>query len=318
MKAIFSCLTLMLAAQLAHADPTGAKATLQPAVARFYSPTSFWNQPIPANAAIDPHSDEIIRTAILPYAAQSAFSNGDDWGISLVHASATDKRYTIVCTLYYDTGPVSFRIPKGARPTTGSDHHLVVIDGDQELDMWAAVYDKNKDAWSAGARFIGNLNGWGAYAPPGKHAGGAVAAGYCGMGGVVRPEEMAQGHIDHALSVMVPAPRTGYVGPATATDGTNPNPLALPEGAHIQLDPTFDVDAQPWPSWEKTLAKALQNYGAYVSDTGGALAFYGQTDMNAGNQTWASVRVPKNGFLWQLPWSRMRVLDLKILPAYTP
>jgi len=102
---------------------------------------------------------------------------------------------------------------------------------------------------------------------------------------------------------------------ATSTDGRNTGSSALPEGAHIQLDPSVDVASQPWPAWEKTLAVALQTYGAYVSDTGGAVAFYGQTDVNAGNVTWSSLGVTKAASLANLPWSQMRVLDLSILPV---
>lgn len=286
------------------------------AVTRFYSHSSFWNQPIGAAPALDPNSDAMVKTALLPSAWKAVFANGDDWGIGLARATAADRTYTIACRLYYCNGPVSFRIPMNARPTTGSDHHLVVIDGKQELDMWDAAYDRVHDNWSAGGRFVGELYGWGANGAPGKHAGGAVAAGFSEMGGVVRPEEIAQGRIDHALSMTVPKPRTGYVGPATATDGTNRAPNALPEGARIQLDPNFDVAAQSWPAWEKSVAKALQIYGAYVSDNGGTVAFYGQTDVNTGNLTWASIGVPKNPFLANLPWNRVRVLDLKTVPAY--
>jgi hypothetical protein len=281
----------------------------------FYSPASFWNQPIAADPSIDPESTAMVNYAILPYASRAVFSNGDDWGIGLVTAARPDKIYTVACLLYYCDGPVSFRIPKGATPTIGSDHHLVVVDRTEELDMWDASYDAASDTWSAGSRFVDNLYGWGANAAPGQHAGGAVAAGFSEMGGVVRPEEMARGRIDHALSVTIPAPRTGYVAPATATDGTNTDSNAIPEGAHIQLDPTFDVAAQPWPAWEKILATALQTYGAFVSDTGGTVAFYGQTDANVGNVTWSGIGVPKDASLANLPWYRMRVLSLAAVPG---
>jgi len=305
----------MLIALLAHADSDNGDARLVSRVSRFYSRTSFWNQPVQSRSAIDPDSTAIMDASILPYVSRAVFSNGDDWGIGLAHASATDKMYTISCARFYFRGAVNFRIPKGATPTTGSDHHLVVIDGDRELDMWDASYNKRQDSWSAGSRFVDCLYGWGANALPGQHAGGAVAAGFSGMGGVVRPEEIAQGHIDHALSVMVPNPKVGYVGPASATDGTNTRPYAIPEGARIQLDPNFDVDTQSWPAWKKVLAKALQRYGAYVSDNGGTVAFYGQTDVNAGNMTWASFGVPKDAPLSDLPWGRIWVLNLKSVPA---
>ncbi len=287
-----------------------------PRITRFYSAASFWNQPIGANPTVDSNSAAMIKAAILPYASRSAFANGDDWGIALVNASPSDKIYVVACLQYYCNGSVSFRIPRGALPTTGSDHHLVVVDGNKELDMWNVTYDARGDAWSAGGRFVGDLDGWGANALPGQHAGGAVAAGFSGMGGVVRPEEIAQGRIDHALSMTVPNPRKGYVGPATATDGANPDPRSLPEGAHIQLDPEYDVAAQPWPAWEKMLATALQIYGAYVSDNGGTVAFYGQTDQNAGNEKWSTVGVPKNPYLASFPWNRLRVLDLTAVPSY--
>jgi hypothetical protein len=72
---------------------------------------------------------------------------------------------------------------------------------------------------------------------------------------------------------MTPATRSGYIAcPATHTDGANSNANAIPEGARIQLDPSFNVSVQSWPTWEKIIATVLQTYGAYVVDTGGALA----------------------------------------------
>jgi hypothetical protein len=121
------------------------------ALTRFYSAGSFWNQPIEANPNIDSTSAAMIEAAILPDAARSAFANGDDWAIALVHARAGDKIYDVACLQFYCNGPVSFRIPQGALPTTGSDHHLVVVYGDKELDMWNGTYDARKDTWSAGA-----------------------------------------------------------------------------------------------------------------------------------------------------------------------
>ena len=118
--------------------------------------------------------------------------------------------------------------------------------------------------------------------------------------------------IPHALALMTPATRSGYIAcPATGSDGRSSNDNAIPEGAQIQLDPSFNVAAQSWaPSWQKTIAVALQQYGAFVNDTGGSLALYGVNDINPSNVTWSSVGMTKSPSLSWIPWSQMRVLTM--------
>jgi hypothetical protein len=94
-------------------------------VKRFYADTSFWNTPIPADASIDPNSDNIVKIAILPYWRRANFTNSRVWGISVSVAKPDDKLYTIACMKYGCGRPVTFSIPPGALPDTGSDHHLV-------------------------------------------------------------------------------------------------------------------------------------------------------------------------------------------------
>jgi hypothetical protein len=277
----------------------------------YYATTSFWNTPIPANPSIDPNSSSIIASAIAAYASNANFANTDSWGIGLAYATSTSKVYSVACTQYC-SGSVQFPIPAGATPTTGSDHHLVVINGAQELDMWNAVHNSTNDTWSASFLVINNATGWGASCAQGLHCNGAVAAGFGLLGGQVRPEEIAQGHIDHALSITTPDTRSSYIAcPATHDDGKYSTTSAIPEGAQIQLDPAFNVDAQSWPAWEKIVAKALQKYGAFVSDTGGSMAIRGFTDVNTGNTTWLSAGTPKGPSLSNLPWSSFRVLSIQ-------
>lgn len=274
----------------------------------YYATTSFWNTPIPSNPTLDPASANIVTKSIAAYASNANFSNTDSWGIGLAHATPSSKVYTVACTQYC-TGSVQFPIPPGATPSTGSDHHLAVVNGSQELDMWNAFYDSTKDTWSAGFLTVTDDTGWGADCAQGQHCNGAVAAGFGLLGGEVRPEEIAQGHIDHALSITTPYTRAAYIAcPATHDDGKYIDTAAIPEGALIQLDPSYNVDAQSWPAWEKIVAKALQKYGAYVSDTGGSMAVRGFTNVNTGNTTWSSAGTPKGPSLSNLPWSSVRVM----------
>jgi hypothetical protein len=277
---------------------------------RFYAADSFWNTPIGPHPQIEADSAAIVARAITAYRANATFSNREDWGMPVAYATPSSRVYRVACTIYCTGDVVDFRIPPCARVATGSDGSLVVIDGDRELDMWVASYDPTSDKWSAGTRVVNDLNGWGATCGQKKHCNGGTAAGFAALGGVVRPEEIGQGHIDHALALITPLTRAGYIAcPATHTDGKSHDPAAIPEGARVQLDPSLNVDAQPWPAWEKIIARALQIYGAYVVDTSGALALRGATDQNPGSPSWASVGVPNSApMMSDFPWERFRVL----------
>lgn len=278
----------------------------------WYSSNSFWNIPIAASPTIDPNSSNMIAFAILASASKAVLNNDNNWGMSYVYASSTSKTYTVACTKYCTGDTIKFPIPAGAKPNLGSDHHLTVINGNQELDMWQASYNASKNTWSAGERTVTDITGSGANCAQGQHCNGAVAAGFAALGGSIRPEEISNGAINHALAITVPATKSGYIAcPATHTDGASRNANAIPEGALIQLDPAFNVSAQSWPAWEKTIATALQTYGAYVVDTGGALALYAVSDMNTSNTTWASVGMTKLPSLSNLPWSSFRVIQIQ-------
>jgi hypothetical protein len=278
---------------------------------RFYSATSFWNQAIRPDAEVDPDSKEMVERSVVPYADSANFANSGEWGIALAHATHETHKSKISCTQYCDTAPTEFRIPANAKPTKGSDHHLAVIDGERELDMWLAHFDVKSKKWSAGSAFIQDLDGAGVSCHEGEHCNGPVAAGFSLLGGVVRPSEFREGEIDHALALTVPRTRADFIAcPATHTDGSTSSTSAIPEGARIQLDPQFDVDSQQWPEWKKIIARALQRYGAYVVDTGGSVAIRGIADMNSYEGSWASVRISISPTLSDLPWQEMRVLKI--------
>jgi hypothetical protein len=278
---------------------------------RLYASSSFWNTQIPSSPAIDPNSAAIVQAALVAYKPNANFANTDGWGIPIVYARSTDKLYNVACTKYDCGTSISFRIPAGAKPTTGSDHHLVVIDGDRELDMWGAVYDAGSDSWSASSRYVTDAFGWGAMCSLGSHCNGAVAAGFAAFGGIPRPEDFSGEVIAHALTLTTPLTRSGIIAcPATHTDGKSSSASALPEGARVQLDPSYNVDGQSWPKWKKVMARTLQVYGAYVSDTGGTLAIRGEADVNRPG-AWSDAGIPEGASISDLPWDKMRVLDIE-------
>jgi len=304
-----------------------------PEVKRFYAPDSFWNRPVPASAPTDPNSRAAVAVSLVAHAHRVGFSNGA-FGIPLAYASARDKVYTIACT--GDEGQCNgrksfpFPIPAGTRVATGSDHHLSVIyptmDGSpfagKELDIWEARYDRATDSWSGIGMNILDLYGSGVCEPTsaqraaGRSCQSSVAAGVAALGGLVRPEEIAQGHIDHALAIATPANLAGYIAcPATHTDGNHPGP-AIPEGGRVQLDPSINVEAEDWPQWIKIIAVALQRYGGINVDYADVPLVRGVTDQNPGVPSWSSVGVPVDRYnnLSVIPWNRVRLIATRPCP----
>jgi hypothetical protein len=278
-----------------------------------FASTTTWQTPLPASPALDPGS-----AAKVSYFVQNAVHNPNfaihGWTTTIAVAAPDSPRYTVPCTVYKCTlGALgSIPIPRGTLPDPQGDGHLAVWDPvtHVEWDFWQPTYDAAADRWTASAGAAASTDGDG-LAPAGTA--GADAADIPLLAGLVRPEEIAAGHIDHALMFAMPGVATGAPKcPATHSAGSNTSPYALTEGTRLQLDPSLDVSALAVPAWEKTILRALQRYGMFLRDQGGALTILGENPLNRGYDAWAQVGVTTSGgsiALKGVPWDRLRVID---------
>ncbi|MBI3494953.1 family 16 glycosylhydrolase [Candidatus Saccharibacteria bacterium] len=202
------------------------------------------------------------------------------------------------------------KVPAGTQPPSGTDGHLAVVVGTQVYEIYKATVSADGTVTNAKAVAVANLAGNGqtdrAYAP-------SNAAGLSLLAGLVTPEELASGHIDHALVFSVPGIKAGEpVFPAWENVYVGNSNTVLREADKIQLDPNVNISGLPEP--QKTIAKALQTYGAYLRDNGGTFAIYGETTSRwpAGYGTGFSLK--------DIPWGSVRVLDYNkdIAPTTTP
>ncbi len=173
---------------------------------------------------------------------------------------------------------------------------------DPRYDGWMTVIDNTTntayDFWRARCEADGSISyhyvkAW-ALDGPGFQQPGEVSARGSGLplfAGLITPEEVRDGRIDHALAISVPgAAARRYVQPASRTDG---NGLAesLPEGARIRLrrgaqkhlTDTF-VRNKVERRTAKTIITALRRYGAIVVDRSAAPTMYAQRNAN-----WAGI-----------------------------
>lgn len=242
------------------------RATEEPDSERIFSPTSFWNTPLPDDPEIDPANGYFIsllkqeptgaRMGINKYTIPvfEVDSTTPLYVIGKVPLSAEDKKQWMVHHDYFchrtefDSGAVL--IPDYAHPDPYSDAHMVLIDRHRRLvwDMWGAV--KLADGtWASKTGMKYSMDGDGVFDREklGIRGGESVhfygpgrAAGVPIVAGLIFYDEVLRGEIRHklALATRFNAYRD-FVYPATGTDGFTPG--GIPEGAVIQLDPKLDL-----------------------------------------------------------------------------
>ena len=82
----------------------------------------------------------------------------------------------------------------------------------------------------------------------------------------------------------------------------------------MQLDPTLDIDKLGLKPAAKIIARALQEYGAYVSDASGSLTFYSESSPEA--QVYWGGDVLRSEDIAGIPLERLRVLELGALTQF--
>ncbi|HEV3230300.1 MAG TPA: hypothetical protein VGY97_12550, partial [Solirubrobacteraceae bacterium] len=261
---------------------------------RPYSPQSPFNREVAAGAPVVSNSQAIVDRlvgfgGIQNLLAGTAGRGELDGGRPIYWSSPSDPVFTLHCTESWGTCAVEgaqVRIPDRAQPAGGSDAHLSVIDqaSGVEYDLWG-VQSKPPGGGTLTFRWGGKtrIDGTGLGSD-------AVAAQYGTAAGVLRAEELASGHINHALFLGVHCDSGTWVYPATkggspCSDPTN----APPEGTRFVLTLTDpQIQALPVPDWKKTILTAMAHYGMIVGDTGGSWGIaqesgvvytsFGQTD----------------------------------------
>jgi hypothetical protein len=316
-------LAIVLAMIVVIAGSTSAPARAHRATGQWpqnpYPVGSVWNPASPLGPAVrvDPLSSQYVSFWV-SHLSVPMFVIGP-WSVPVVTVTGGEPTYTInivsnghAASDINRFGPVP--IPRGTQPDPSSDGHLAILDYARgiEWDMWQARYDSTTDTWTAtcGAALLFTQRA------VARHVCGANTAGFPAAAGLVTPEEIAAGVIKHPLvfasnNLGTPSGKV-FRCPATGSWGSSSDPDALVAGMWLQLDPSVHVAALNLPRWQKTVARALQQYGAYVRDQTGS----GQADFYAENTvdrtstpTWAQLGIPATmRFAPNFPWRRLRVL----------
>ena len=275
--------------------------------------SSLWNTNI-ANAQVDPNSSAIINfiggsTPLHPDFGAGLY-DGQSMGIPYIVVTSAQPMTNINYTAYGDeSDPGPMPIPMNAQiegyPNPGNgDRHVLVIDkGNCWLYELYGAAKVNPGLWSAASGAVWDLTAneqrpytWTS----------ADAAGLPIFPGLVRYDEIASGHINHAIRVTLQYSQQAFTPPASHWAANSSNQNAAPMGMRLRLKSSFDISG--FSHVNQVILTALKEYGAIMADNGSSMFITGDPDLRWNNNDL--------GNLHSVTASDFEVL--LISPLYTP
>jgi hypothetical protein len=289
-----------------------------------------WNMPIPDNAKVHPESDKIIYkiTDTTKFMRLAGEYNPPVW---VVNAKNMPQQQVYSKKIFdaWDQNrdqwsDITIPIDQSMWAEPTSDGHMIIID-----PFAMTAWEMSRFKWEAKADGkviptcttfnVWDLKGKGYADLTGKRwqLRGGRGSGFPIIAGMVRLEEVAAGEIRHALVFTFPENRQSADGknifiypPAVRSDGKHKGREFPIEGMRLQLDPKLteaDFDAWRLTKEAKVVAKALQKYGMFLGDNGGAMALQVQMLANSADE---------NKQLWDKQFPNLYQAVAKIPTAY--
>jgi hypothetical protein len=248
---------------------------------------NLWNKDI-SSAPVDSNSAAIISFIGSGIGLHPDFGsglyNGSSMGIPYLVVGSQQSALPIVFTAFGDeSDPGPMPIPVTANiegyPAPGSgDRHVLVLDNN---NCWLyELYSSypNAASWNAGSAAVWDLTAdeqrpytWTS----------ADAAGLPIFPGLARYDEVATGHINHALRFTLQSSRAAFTPPASHWAANSSNALAAPMGMRLRLKASFDISS--FSAANQVILTALKKYGMIMADNGSSMYISGAPDDNWNN-----------------------------------
>jgi hypothetical protein len=200
--------------------------------------------------------------------------------IGIPYTVVTSKQPKVRVSFDYadesDKGP--YPIPGTIRIEGGSDRHALIVDRSSCRLYELYALSRTSRGWHAGSGAIWNLRS-NRLRPAGWTS--ADAAGLPILPGLARYDEVAAGHIDHALRFTVDRTRRAYVYPARHYASSLTDPVLPPMGLRLRLKASFDTSG--FPRQARAVLETLKRYGMVVADNGSSWYITGAPDRRWSN-----------------------------------
>ncbi len=232
--------------------------------------TDAWNTRVDTDP-IDPSSATLISSIGTGGHLHPDFGanwDGGPFGIPYVVVGTDQPKVAVSFDYAGESDPGPYPIPwdapvEGGSSSTG-DRHVIVVDSASR--MLYELYDAHRlsdGSWHAGSGAVFNLT-TGTLRPAGWTS--ADAAGLPILPGLVRYDEVASGHVDHALRFTVSQTRKAYVAPARHFASSSTSAALPPMGMRVRLKADYDISR--YPTQARVILQAMKTYGMIVADNG--------------------------------------------------
>ncbi len=241
---------------------------------------SYWYADV-SDLPVHPRSAQYVANIGTTRTVHADFGSGlwEGAPIGIPYVSVGASQPDVPMTFEYadESDPGPYPIPADAPieggPSSDGDRHVVVVDsGSCRLYEVFAAYPSG-GGWDAGSGAVWDLRS-NALRPDGWTS--ADAAGLPILPALVRYDEVAAGHVDHALRLTVPRTQRAYVWPARHFASSSTDPNLPPMGTWVRL--RSDVDIRGFPPQSRVILEALKLHGAIVADNGSSWYLTGAPD----------------------------------------
>ncbi|MDP2310858.1 MAG: hypothetical protein Q8P18_32870 [Pseudomonadota bacterium] len=243
-----------------------------------FSTRSPWNMPLGDAAALSVTDDPC--TVSLRSRGYTPWINAEKWSHPIFLSSEGDPAREIWAD---EELAATAPVPEAATPALpewpDTDAHMHIIDplGQYVDEMWKARR-RDDGGWDVDSWARVDLYG------EGVGTGGVRVYGGSAIAGLIRVGEVEAG-IHHALSLALALDLLApvWVWPASELSTTREDDYlgAVATGQLVALPPGFDIGAQGWSEEGEAVARALQHYGAYVTDHASGFALYAAPEAEA-------------------------------------
>ncbi len=243
---------------------------------------NLWNKDISASP-VDPNSPSIINFIGSTIGLHADFGTGQynnsTIGIPYSVVGGSQPLIPVNFTAYgaeSDAGPMPIPLtaPIEGYPNPGTgDRHVLVLDNSNCFlyELYSAY--PQSSTWNADSAAV-----WDLLADEQRPYGwtSADAAGLPIFPGLVRYDEVAAGHINHAIRFTVQHSSPAFTPPASHFASNSSDPHAPPMGMRIRLKSSFNVSS--FSAANQVILNAMKKYGMIVADNGSSMYLSGAPD----------------------------------------